>query len=381
MNAEPSLVAFCLLGDISRNSRALRQIDCLVDAGFQVHAVGFTKAQASRTSGKNCEIHLLPYPQSSGPSLFLKAHRLLQTHLRHVSAKFYHASDLYSLPATAAASARETGRTYLTYDARELYPHVESLAKSPLKSYFWKSVEKHLVGKCDHIFTVSNGIANTIAASYSVRKPTVVYNCPDVSNQISTPINLRDQVDDPDDLVIIHNGQIRPGRGCISLARAIKHTKNTTLVFLGDGPVKSQIIQYASESGLQHKIRFVDPVPPNMVLSVTKQASIGATVLEDSCLNHKLALPNKLFEYIAAGIPVLASDLPEMASLVKSRNVGTVINPANPLEIAECLNNLENNRQLLDTWKKSTASASETFSWKKASEAFSQAFLSLDSSS
>lgn len=372
-------VAFCLLGDITRNSRALRQIESLGRSGFSVYGLGFTKSTPHSSSFGDASIKLLPYPSATGPRLFLKAHQALKSELEELTPSHFHASDLYSLPASAAAAAKNNA--ILTYDARELYPHVESLRTSLFKRIAWRMIEKHLVRQCDKIFTVSPGIAQIMASSYQITPPLVIYNAPDLIAQRPSPLVLRELLNDPNDLIVLHNGQIRPGRGCEHLAQAIEHTNDVSLVFLGDGPAKQAIIDHSEERDYRHKLYFVDAVPPNEVISVTKQASIGATVLQDSCLNHRLALPNKLFEYIAAGVPVLASNLPEIASIINQYEVGAIVNPDDPRQISQILNKLEKNRSLLDKWRANTQLAAETFSWQKASEAFSSAFLSLHSTS
>ena len=96
------------------------------------------------------------------------------------------------------------------------------------------------------------------------------------------------------------------------MVEAMLHTDNAVLVFMGHGPMRSDTEQLVENLGLQSKVRFIDPVPPEKLLSVTASADLGLTFLEDCCLNHRYALPNKLFEYLAAGVPVIASDLPEI---------------------------------------------------------------------
>ena len=375
MGLTPPIVAFSLLGDISLNSRALRQIDALTQSGFSVAAFGFCKTKERSISIPNGQIHLLAYPESRGPELFLKAHTLLSNGLKSVNADVFHASDLYSLPASARAANQS--RSYLTYDSRELYTHVESLRKNPVKRSVWSAIEKRYIRKCDRIFTVSDQIANHLQNVYAVNLPLTIYNTPDLSSQKPSFTDIRNHIHDSGDLLVVHNGQVRTGRGCLALASSIRFTKNVSLVFLGDGPLKNKILENAVIEGSDKKIVFVDPVPPDEVISATSRASIGATVLEDSCLNHRYALPNKLFEYASASVPILASDLPEIATMVDRFNVGTLVNPDNPQSIAAKLNEIEQNRDLLKMWKANTRNLVETFNWQSASEAFSNAFLSL----
>jgi glycosyltransferase involved in cell wall biosynthesis len=195
-----------------------------------------------------------------------------------------------------------------------------------------------------------------------------------MSTQKPSTVDFRKIVPNPKDLIVVHNGQVRKGRGCENLAAAFKYLPASSLVFMGNGPLLQTILDRAELEGYRDRIHALDPVPPNQVIAATATADLGATMLEDSCLNHRFALPNKLFEYASAGIPVLGSDLPEISSKIKSANIGTTVNPDSTQAISQKLTEIERNRHLIDDWKSNTLSFSETFSWKKASEAFLQYF-------
>jgi glycosyltransferase involved in cell wall biosynthesis len=124
-------------------------------------------------------------------------------------------------------------------------------------------------------------------------------------------------------------------------------------------------------------VHFVDPVPPNEVVAWTASADLGVSLLEDTCLNHRLALPNKLFEYLVASVPVVVSHFPEMARIVNHYGVGTATDPSDPVALAEVFRRCVENRVILDDWCSNMPAVNETFRWTRASQAFLSEYESL----
>ena len=118
------------------------------------------------------------------------------------------------------------------------------------------------------------------------------------------------------------------------------------------------------------KVQFTDPVPPNQLLSVTASADIGLTFLEDCCLNHKYALPNKLFEYLAAGVPVIASDLPEIAQVIHQFDVGCVVPSGDVQALGTALDHAIKNTELRQKWASNTSRVQEFFNFETESKRF-----------
>ncbi len=148
-------------------------------------------------------------------------------------------------------------------------------------------------------------------------------------------------------------------------------------MFLGDGPLRASLQDLAASLHIQDRVHFLDPVPPDQLLDYTASATVGVTLLEDTCLNHRLALPNKLFEYLMAGIPVLASDLPELNKIVSQFDVGRLAAPGSVDQVSERLREMITAPDQLDIWKSNTRRVFETINWEKASERFLNVFRRL----
>lgn len=368
-------VVFCLTGDVRKNSRALRQIRALALIGFTIEVMTFGPPVYALPFEANVRLRVLPQPGGHGPRFFVRVHRLFISEAMRIPARLYHAGDLYALPAMRAAAQRHSG--YLVYDARELYPYVASTIGRPWARWIWKHVEARNIPFANHIFTVSPSIADRIAKTYRVSRPTVLYNVPPFQS-IMPSNRLRHKAGiSANSVVVLHQGQMRKDRGCTLLIDAMRDVSGAVLVFLGDGPLKTKLIEQVNRTSLGERVQMLDPVSPDELHSVTASADIGVTLLEDTCLNHRFALPNKLFEYLMAGLPVLASDLPEMSKVVTGHQVGCIVDPANRSALVNTLQHMVDNVEARKRWSARTSSVFETFSWEKASQDLQRAYSDL----
>ena len=368
-------VVFALTGDARRNARALKQVRALAALGATTEALTFGPPADEAWLEDGIRLRVLPRPPGSGPRFFARTHRLFAHAAEGIPARVYHASDLYTLPAMHAAARRHGSR--LVYDARELYPHVAATAGRPWVRAMWRFVEGRHIRHADAVFTVSESIAVRLAQTYGLPRPVVLYNVPPFQH-VTASDALRAQTGAPPEVtVLLHQGQIQKDRGCFLLADAMRDVEGAVLVFLGGGPLKPALQRQVRADGLDDRIRFLDPVPPDALLPVTAAADVGITLLEDTCLNHRFALPNKLFEYLMAGLPVLASDLPEIRGVVEAYEVGRLVDPADRAALVEALQQMTDDEAARRRYASHAPRVFETFSWEKASQRFIQAYQKL----
>ncbi len=365
---------FCLTGTLATNSRALRQTLSL-SKHFDITAPSFDPQTPPNAPPNLSALHV-PKPNTSGPGFFYALHNNFTWALEGIQPPaVLHASDLYNLPAVASA-ARSLNRPY-TYDARELYANVEAVDRNPLKKAVWTSIERRFIRGAAHVFTVSPSIAEILKKRYKIRRPTVIPNTP-VPTTYTKSSYLHDWSGaNPKEPIILHQGQMRAGRGCEQLIRAISHLPDGQVVFLGNGPLQPTLQALASEKNLGRRVHFHPAVPPEDLIQITASANIGVTLLQDSCLNHRYALPNKLFEYIMANIPVLGSNLPEIRRVITEHNVGLTANQADPQELAQTLHVMLSDKHKRIEWAKNAKKAAETLNWTTSSETFLHIFLDI----
>jgi len=235
--------------------------------------------------------------------------------------------------------ARRTG-AMLVYDSHELATGVPY--RSPAWTALVASIERLIVPRCDAVITVSEGIAERLQSRYGLAdRPTIIRNLPD----LPPPADGRPVAEDVRATLgldraplILHHGAVAADRGCESLLRALTLLDHAHVLFLGaEGPYVTGLRRLSAQLGLDSRVHFHQPVPLGELLSYSSQADVGVTLLEDTCENHRLALPNKAFEYVAAGIPVVASDLPELRRIVDAYGIGWTVDPADPARVADGL--------------------------------------------
>ncbi len=254
---------------------------------------------------------------------------------RAVGADVVHAHDAAML-APGALVARLTGAR-LVYDSHELATGVEY--RSGAWERFVRALEGALVPRCAAVITVSDGIADRIQELYGLAvRPTVLRNVSDLADRgagdgrprLRARLGLGDE-----DALVLHQGSAAPGRGCELLIAAVAAMDGVHLALLGagDDPNAAALRAVADAAGAGDRVHVLPSVPLDELLAHTREADVGVSLLSDTCENHRLALPNKLFEYVAAGVPVVASALPELSRIVGRHGIGWTVDSSDPADV------------------------------------------------
>jgi len=225
----------------------------------------------------------------------------------------------------------------LIYDSHELATGVPYRERG--WGWFVAMLEWIIVPRCDAVITVSDGIAQRLAQRYRLRRaPIVVRNVSALAPQGTDGLRRRMGITEQEPLVL-HQGAPAPARGCDVLVDAVALLDGVRLVFLGDPEpgYGAELAAKVRERGIVDRVSILPSVPLDQLLACTAEADVGVTLLQDNCENHRLALPNKLFEYIAAGVPVVASALPETSRLIGDYGIGWVARPDDPAAVAQAL--------------------------------------------
>jgi glycosyltransferase involved in cell wall biosynthesis len=215
----------------------------------------------------------------------------------------------------------------LVYDSHELATSVPY--RERVWAWFVSAVERTVVPRCAAVITVSDGIAARLRCRYRLRvTPTVVRNVSALEADGAGGLRRRLGLERHAPLVL-HQGAPAPERGCEALVDAAARLDGVHLVFLGDPEpgYGEELSARIRERGVSDRVWMVPSLPLAELLAHTAEADVGVSLLQDSCENHRLALPNKLFEYVAAGVPVITSALPESQRLVEGYGIGWCVRP------------------------------------------------------
>ena len=229
------------------------------------------------------------------------------------------ANDTDTLAACCLAS--RILRKPLVFDAHELFPEVPELAGRPRVKAVWEWVERVSLPYAKCCFTVCQSVADEYRRRYGVEM-TVVRNVPDRPAQ--PPQEPSDAGRQP---ILLYQGAVNIGRGIHELVDAMGHLPECCLVVAGDGDVLRQEQAYAATLPWNDRIQFLGRVTPSRLHSLTSQATLGLCLLEDLGLNYRYSLPNRIADFANAGVPVLATDFPEIRRVLEGYGTGTLTAP------------------------------------------------------
>lgn len=246
----------------------------------------------------------------------------------------------------------------LCYDTHEL--ETERNGLSGVRKKIEGLVESSLISKVDGLSVVGPSILNWYKERYSWKNPSCsLRNIPDDISFSEAKVKLRDKFQIPQESILfLYQGLVGEGRGILELLEAFKALgPHSHLVIMGYGPLEETVLKKMSEN-----VHWFDAVPQYEVLGYTVQADVGISLIENVCLSYYYSLPNKLFEYQKCGIPVIASNFPEMSSIINEFNSGWTVEPVSK-EIVEFISTLT--KEEIEIKRNNAINAKTRLDWHK----------------
>jgi glycosyltransferase involved in cell wall biosynthesis len=273
------------------------------------------------------------------------------------------ANDLPMLPVAKQLAAACGAR--LVYDSHELYSEQEFSDREKRR---WAEIEAKYIGACDVVITVNQSIAAELEHRYGLSGVQVIYNAertlkpPALSCQLHETFGLTDEKK-----IVLFQGGLSAGRNLEILVDAMRYVKDTSvvLVVLGDGFLLNGLQKMAKQDGLKGRVYFHNAVPQKELLELTAAADVGVIPYQATCLNNHYCTPNKLFEFIAAGLPILATDLPEIRKMVEGQQIGRVGDTGSPQKLAALIDDFFSNEQRFANWKARVSVVRQLICWEQ----------------
>jgi len=226
----------------------------------------------------------------------------------------------------------------LVYDTHEL--ETETLSCKGIKKICYKFVELFMIRFVDAVSVVNESIAQWYQRRYNLSQVFIVKNLPFLTNSVFREDGALRQITgltDKTNQIFLYQGLLSEGRGLDILIDVFSTLpKNKNLVIMGYGELEGLIIEASDASS---NIHFIPAVEPSQLLKYTRDADVGLSLIQNQCLSYYLCLPNKLFEYLGCGVPVLASDFPEMEKVLKQNNCGWLC-PPTQIKVQALIKNL-----------------------------------------
>jgi glycosyltransferase involved in cell wall biosynthesis len=226
-------------------------------------------------------------------------------------------------------------------------------------------VEKRLMPRAAGTITTTDTRAKFFARAYGIPRPLVLQNRPRLTVvEHSQMIREELQLDKPWP-IILYQGGLQQGRGLERLVDVAPQVKNAYFVFIGGGRLENGLKDRARSLQLESRVHFIPTVALQELPYYTASADIGVQPIENTCLNHFSTDSNKLFEYVVAGLPVVASSLPEIRTVVRKHDLGLLVQPGNTGELAAALHKLVADSALREHYHSNASRAAKQLNWEE----------------
>jgi len=323
-------IVISVINDLVTDQRLLRIARTLVDDGYSVHIIGRKLPNSLSLSDVVFTYHRFRMVFTKGPLFYAFFNlRLLVNLLLIRKPALLYSIDLDTLAANSIAS-RMRGIP-LVYDSHEYFTEVPELVGRNRVKKFWEFIERRYLPAVKHAITVSNSIAAEYLQKYGVSFITV-RNVPEERKQEKLePVY---PVSDDKEYRIIYQGALNLGRGIELMIRSMQFQEEGLLYIAGDGDITRDLQKLCDDLDLNDRVIFAGRLSPVELQSLTMACDLGLSLEEDMGLSYRMSLPNKIFDYVQARIPVICSDLPEMKKLVSSYGIGEMLEKREPEELA-----------------------------------------------
>ena len=357
-------VIVSVINDLSTDQRVKKVCASLQEMGYDVLLVGRILPQ-SLPLNRPYQTKRMKLWFTKGPFFYAEFNLRLFFLLLFSKSNSLHANDLDTLlPNFLVAKIKGLP---LVFDAHEYFTEVPELQNRPLVKSIWKGIERWIFPKLNKVFTVNDSIA-LLFEKYYGKKPLVIRNIP--NKQLLLPKMERQAVGISEDikLLVLQGAGLNVDRGTEEAVIAISMLENVGLMIIGSGDALPFVLKLVKERKLENRVFFFPKMEYTQMLQYTQMADIGLSLDKNSNINYRYSLPNKLFDYIHAGIPVLASDLVEVKKVVETWKVGEILPELVPEKLAERIKLMLADEDKLAQYKANTNKAEKELSWEKESK-------------
>ena len=312
-----------------------------------------------------CEVQLSRIDEKyyQTPNLFQKIWREIKTNVDlyrliiSTRADVIHANDLNALIPAYYASKKMKCR--LIYDTHEIFLENPCMNRNKISKFIWGRFEKRLINKVDLVVSVSHAAADYLKKKYNIQKILVVTNCVSEKSIIRNA-NMKYP------LQVLNHGQFYEGRGydiLADVAPLIKDLSDVQIALRGFGKLEQSIRDKVAENHIDNLV-FEPPVKVYELIPKAAEAWVGVAITEAISLNFELSVSNKLFEYAAAGLPVIMSDIPEHRYLNEKYRFGVILKSNSPQDVADAIRLLHDDKNLYNSCKTNAHVLAEQVNWE-----------------
>jgi len=355
-------VLVSVINDLASDQRVKKVCGTISQLGFEITLIGRRLKNSPDMDARPYAVNRMHLLFEKGPLFYAEYNIRLFGFLLFNKVDLLVSNDLDTLLPNYLIS--KIKHVPLIYDSHEYFTEVPELVNRPVVQKVWKAIEHFIFPRLTDVFTVNDTIADLFYDEYGIR-PVVVRNIPPKAGD--SIIKTRKELGLPENkkILIMQGAGINVHRGAEEMVEAMQLIENTVLLIIGGGDVVGWLKKRVLELNISDKVIFKPRMPYADLMHYTTNADAGLTLDKGTNLNYRFSLPNKLFDYIQAGIPVIASPLPEIQKVIDTYQVGCYIPDHEPENMANKINEVIADQEQMKIWKKNCSFASLELNWEK----------------
>lgn len=350
-------IVIAVISDLVTDQRVHKVSLSLQQSGYDVVLIGAKRRKSRELTQREYPAKRITMLFQKGPLFYAEWNIRLFFRLAFMRADAITANDLDTLPASFIASKIKQCR--IVYDTHEYFTEMEELQGRKTVQKTWRWIERRFFKRLKHIYTVNQSIADVYEKLYA-KKLVVVRNLPLRQNVVAAAPVF------PEKKILLCQGAgLHGNRGLEELLLSLNYLpEEFTVTFAGSGLAIDQLKRLSEDQHLEHRVVFTGLLPMQELAEVTRTAFLGFSLDKPNSLNQLYSLPNKLFDYLAAGKPVIVSDLPEVKKIVVDYKAGSVVSEITPAAIAEAVMQLAKNKEQYLFFSANAVTAAKELCWE-----------------
>lgn len=350
-----------VINDLVTDQRVNKSCLVLQEMGYEVLLVGRYRKRSLPLPSRPYAMHRMRLLFERGPLFYACFNVRLFFVLLWRRADLLFANDLDTLLPNYLISRIK--KIPIIYDSHEYFTETPELVNRKFVQGVWKKLEASLLPRIKTVITVNDSIARLFGEKYH-KEIHVVRNIPPRRADASVPAPATLSLANDKPVVLLQGSGINIQRGAEELVEAMQYVQHGQLLIIGGGDVIGQLKQMTRDLQLTDKITFMPAMPFEKLRSYTRQAAIGLSIDKDTNINYRYSLPNKLFDYIHASVPVLVSPLTEIKKIVDEWQVGETISSHEPRSIARHIDTMLADTEKLQRYRQNCIAAAEVLNWE-----------------
>lgn len=354
-------VIVSVINDLVTDQRVDKSCLALKEAGFDVLLVGRRQRKSPPMDPRPYATRRMRLLFEKGPLFYAEYNIRLFFFLLFHKSRLLLSNDLDTILPTYFIARLK--RIRMIYDSHEYFTETPELVHRPRVQRVWKRIEEYVVPKLDEMITVNESIADLFRKKYNI-KVHVIRNIP-LRKSLPDRGN-RNVLGLPADkhLLVLQGSGINIQRGAEELVQAMKDLDNCYLMIIGGGDVLPVLKKMTASLNLTARVGFFPRMPYAKMMAYTQLAEFGFCLDKDTNLNYRFSLPNKLFDFIQAGVPIISSHLPEIERIICQYDIGLFINDHQPQTIAATIKDGLADTERMMHWKQNLKKAALDLCWE-----------------